>query len=165
MSDKFNPIDSLIPVIAAAVEDWKLNNSSEALKTTVKKKLDNECQAILLKLLGFDKSYNSSWVLDHCNGRSGNSAAGDFIKRVQQDAIEEWFRTVAMPTLSETEQLALQKSMQAHYEACLKQDLRARVASAAKHDLDTLVNKLVASNQIDNYLRVQELINPTPLKE
>ena len=154
----------LLPFIAAAVDEWQEKNPPDVVKQKVFDRLDAMQDEIAMKLLGFKQSWGN-WEVDHGNGRSGNSAAGDFIKRVQQDAIEEWFRTVAMPTLSETEQLALQKSMQAHYESCLKKDLRSRVASAAKHDLDTLVNKLVASNQIDNYLRVQELINPTPLKE
>jgi hypothetical protein len=158
---RINPIDGYIEHIANAVNEWKADNTPEHLKKTVKKELDSQANTILVKLLGFDASYGKdAWQLDHCNGRDGNSSAGDFIATHQAEAIKEWLSTVAMPTLSAKGLATAQASCQKKYEDQFHYALRNEVQARAQADAKNLVNSLVASKQLDNYLRAMALINP-----
>lgn len=158
---KLNPIDEHIETVANAINYWKSSNSPEHLKQTVLKQLDDQANKILIKLLGFDASYGKdSWQLDHCNGRAGNSTAGDFIAQHQSEAIKEWLSSVAMPSLSEKDKAAIRKSCQKEYEERFRQALHWEVQKRADTDAKALVDALVASKQIDNYLRAMALIDP-----
>ncbi len=95
-----NPLDELLPVIAQAVADWQAIHTPDAIKKRVTKLLDESREEIVFKLLGFDKSWEGKWKLDHCNARSGESAAGDYLRNVQADAIKEWLSTIPLPTIS-----------------------------------------------------------------
>ena len=98
MTTKINVIDDAIPIIAEAVAEWKIRNSEEVLKRRVHALLDESSNEVVMKLLGFKESWGK-WELDHCNGRSGNSPAGEYLKNAQQGAIAEWLKTAALPKL------------------------------------------------------------------
>lgn len=81
--EKINPLNDMLGVVLQAVSDWRAKNTESALKTRVHELLDRNSKEITMKLLGFDSRYVKQWELDHCNGRAGESAAGDYLKRVQ----------------------------------------------------------------------------------
>lgn len=158
MTTKINVIDSAIPVIAGAVAEWKSENTEEVLKKRVHDMLDKSSQEIIMKLLGFNDSWGR-WKLDHCNGRSGNSPAGDYIKSSQQTAVAEWLKTVAMPEISEALKKSLIKEASADYKATLQHKLREYVKQRANHDAALLLSDLIQSKQITNYLAAMQLVS------
>lgn len=155
---KLNPIDELVPVIAQAVEEWKLNNTATVVKDKITRLLDANSKEITMKLLGFDNRWNK-WELDHCNGRSGNSAAGDFLRSTQAEAIKEWLAQVSMPTLDTKTKNKLIKQAQATYEDYLSKTVRAAIERKATADADLVIAHLTQSQQIDKHLQVLKLIN------
>ena len=155
---ELNPIDELLPVIAQAVATWKLKNTSDKIKSKVTDLLDANSKEITMKLLGFDNRWNE-WELDHCNNRSGNSAAGDFIRSTQAEAIKEWLAQVSMPTLDTKTKNKLIKQAQATYEDYLGRAVRAAIERKATADADLVIAHLTQSQQIDKHLQVLKLIN------
>ena len=155
---ELNPIDELLPVIAQAVATWKLNNTAPIVKDKITRLLDANSKEITMKLLGFDKRWNE-WELDHCNSRSGNSAAGDFIRSTQAEAIKEWLAQVSMPTLDTKTKNKLLKQAQATYEDYLGRAVRAAIERKAAADADLVIAHLTQSQQIDKHLQALKLIN------
>lgn len=158
MTEASKPIDSILPFIAAGVADWKATHTEEHVKKSVTDLLDKEKKTIVLKLLGFNDSWGK-WEIDHCNGRNGNSAAGDFLHTVQKEAIQAWMTSNLLPTLDKKTQDALQKSAQAEYASTLNQAVRRMAVAQANKDAEVLIKQLVASNQLDNYIKAMNLID------
>jgi len=159
MTTPINVIDSAIPIIASAVAEWKKKHTKEMLTRQVTNLLDKASQEIVMKLLGFDIGYGKTWELDHCNGRAGNSAAGDYLRKAQSAAITEWLSTVKLPTLSEAEQKKLTAEMKHDYEYALKTAFSKLILAKAEADAAMLMNKLTASKQLDNYLAAMKLVS------
>lgn len=154
-----NPLDSLLPAIATAVNQWKANNTEESIRTKVTHLLEKHSNEITMKLLGFTDRWGK-WELDHCNGRSGNSAAGDFIRKTQQDAIEAWLSTVIMPNLTPALAKSLQKQAQRAYDEILRNSVKQRVQAIAARDINTVVEKIIDSSGIDKFIQTTKLLNP-----
>lgn len=154
-----NPIDDLLPEIAAAVEKWKGTNTPQKLRDDIFRRLDKERDVILLKLLGFDASYGG-WSLDHCNGRAGESTAGTFLKNAQAEAIKEWLSTTVLPTLTDERRESIMKGMTQQYESLFREGLKKAMAEKATADVKTVMETVSKSNNIDKYLKMLGLINP-----
>ncbi len=159
MTTPVNVIDSTIPIIANAVEEWKKKNTSALLTKRVTDLLNNNSETIVMKLLGFNVSYGEKWELDHCNGRSGNSAAGDYLREVQSNAIKEWLSKVQLPTLSDVAQKKLTAEMKYDYEHALKIAFSKLIIAKAEADAVLLMNELTESKQLDNYLAAMKLVS------
>jgi hypothetical protein len=67
---------------------WLKENEKD-LDVIVRKMLDRRLEMIVCKLLGFDSRWGG-WTVDHCNGRGGESAAGDWLKEKAADAVRDW---------------------------------------------------------------------------
>lgn len=158
-----NPVDALIPVIVQAVYEWRKENSDEKLKNRVKHMLDKSSEEIVIKLLGFKKDYAGKWELDHCNGRSGESAAGDFFRKAHAEAVQEWLAGIDMPTLSPSLKAKLQREAQREYADHLAYALQERARSQAAADANALISGITHSNQIDQYLKMHSLLQATPM--
>lgn len=154
------PVDSILPHIAAAVAEWKAEHTGEKIKETVINLLNKESKQIVLKLLGFSESWGK-WEVDHYNGRGGQSAAGDYLTKVQQEAIQEWLKCAVMPTLDKATKASMQKSAQQEYTYNLNRLVREYAISQAEFDAKAVIQQLVASDQVGNYLKVMALIEPT----
>lgn len=155
---ELNPIDELLPVIAQAVAEWKLNNTTTVVKDKITRLLDANSKEITMKLLGFDHRWDK-WELDHCNGRSGNSAAGDFIRNSHAEAIKEWLAQVSMPSLDTKTKNKLIKQAQHTYEDYLGRAVRNAMEKKATNDAEQLIAHITQSQQIDKHLQVLKLIN------
>lgn len=154
-----NPVDDLLPEIAAAVEKWRGTNTPQKLRDDIFRRLDKERDVIVLKLLGFDSSYGG-FQLDHCNGRGGNSTAGDFLKAAQSEAIKEWLSRTTLPVLTDERRESILRSCSQHYESLFREGLKKAIAEKAKADIDAVMVEITKSNNIDKYLKVLGLINP-----
>jgi uncharacterized protein YnzC (UPF0291/DUF896 family) len=159
--EPINVLDAMLPIINSAIAEWQEENSEEKLKSRVKSLLDENSKTATMKLLGFDSRYGEQWSLDHFNGRSGNSAAGDFIRQVQATAIKEWLTTVGMPVLTVAEKKHLNAGFRAEYISQLRTGLRQKVMVTATEHLDALVAEFVVPTQVGNYIKAKALIDPS----
>jgi len=167
MQESPNPLDKLLPAISEAVVEWEEKNTPKKITTTIHKMLDTNRDTIVKKLLGFDSdrwSGKDVWSLDHCNGRAGESAAGDYIRKTAQTAIQEWLSQVKMPTLSASEIKTMQHDMKQVYRNRVGDQLYKLMTSKADRDATELFNQITSSNNIDNYIKAMQLIN-TPQRE
>lgn len=155
------PLDSIIPIIAAAVAEWKVDNSPERVRKTVIDALNVQSASITRQLLGFEKGRDGEWKVDHCNGRAGNTAVGDYFRQVQSQAIKEWLETVKLPELTPTFKNKLASEMRSEYEYYLRSTAKDLAIQMAKKDAATLVNEICGSDQVKNYLKTMALIKPT----
>lgn len=157
MTPPINVVDQYIPLIAQAVTKWQEKNTPETIRNYVHRMLDKASNEIVMKLLGFNDSWGK-WELDHCNGRSGNSPAGEFITKVQQSAVQDWLATVTMPKLTKEVRARLEKQAQSEYEQHMRNAIREKARQLAEADAKTLVTALTQSQHINNYLAAMQLI-------
>lgn len=165
MNAPTKPIDELLAHIATAVEQWKQENTPEVIKRTVNDLLEKESKTIVLRLLGFRSDWGR-WELDNSNGRQQSSAAGEYLREHQAEAIKEFFSKVSViPELTSKEIAQLRKSAKETYHYRLTDAVRTLAGEQADKDAKALVAKVVASDQIENYLKLSRLINPENQQE
>lgn len=161
MNQPTNPLDALLPVIAQAVADWQINHTPDVLKKRVTELLDESREEIVYKLLGFNRDgWEGKWSLDHCNGRSGESAAGDYLRQVQADAIKEWLASVPMPTITAKMLVIFKKQYQAEFDNRIASQMRKHIEQEADSRAAELFNKLSQSTQVDSFVEMMKLITP-----
>ena len=158
MTKPINVLDQALPMILEAVQEWKNENSSSKIKDRVKRLLDANSKEVTMKLLGFNDRLGR-WEIDHCNGRSGESAAGDFIRKTQSEAVKDWLTNVCLPELDDKTKAQFKKQAKQIYQETILRGLRDSVQMRAKVDLDLLVKEITTSNQIDNYLKTMQLLS------
>ena len=154
-----HPLDDLLPVIAEAVERWRQANPPDLVTKQIHKLLDKHQHKVVLKLLGFDTSY-SGWTLDHCNGRAGESAAGDYLRNTARDAITDWFEQTFPVQVPDDVLQRLQENMQKEYVAQVRYIMQQKIRDRAQKDVQILLDKLAAPTQLENYLQLLKIINP-----
>lgn len=156
-----DPMKEIIPLIEKAIDEWHTRNQPQDIVEKIHKKLDKSRDEVLLKIMGFNKdSWNGAWALDHCNNRSGNSIAGDYLRSVQQDAINDWLSKVALPKLSKTDNERMAASFRAEYQRHLKRAVESYAQKKADEHARQLVDALVPTPAIDQYLQLKALITP-----
>ena len=156
-----DPMKEMILLIEKAIDEWHTRNQPQDIVEKIHKKLDKSRDEVLLKLMGFNKdSWNGAWALDHCNGRSGNSIAGDYLKSFQQDAINDWLSKVPLPKLSKTDSDRIAASFKAEYLRYLKRAVESYAQKKADEHARQLVDALVPTPPIDQYLQLKTLITP-----
>lgn len=152
-----NPLNAMLPVIASAVEQWRTKHTPEQLESRVTTLLNSKSDEIVAKMLGFNYSYGR-WELDHCNGRSGNSAAGDYMRQCHKDAIEKWLAKVTMPVLPKVINQQLRKSLQAEFNRSLEKALCDKVVAYANEEASRMFKELEVPSLLDNYMQTLQLI-------
>jgi hypothetical protein len=111
-------------------------------RSVIKSLLDKHQQQIILKLLGFDTNYNGSWELDHCNGRAGNSAAGNYLSQIAREQIPIWLgqQLGKLPTLPASAIADMRKL----YINALRSNIQQELRTAAQQKASELVAKIEA---------------------
>lgn len=134
-------LDKVYIWVNQAVQEWLKKNDEKKIKRDVEIRLDKHRNEIIHKLLGFNDRWGQ-WEVDHCNGRAGNSAAGDFLRRHAQDKIEAWFKSqIDFPALPEKAII----DAQAEYMRELKNQLFVNVKHKAKIDAQKIIDDIVIS--------------------
>lgn len=157
-----NPLDEMLAVINTTIEEWKAKNTAAVIKNRVKDMLDNQADLITLQLLGFKADYYGKWELDHCNGRSGESAAGDFIRKAQSEAVKEWLSNIQLPKLSPSVKAKLAKDMDYEYSTTLRTRVQQMAQQKVEQDAQKLFQILQSSEKVEQYQRVIRLIDSDP---
>lgn len=120
------------PLIRAARQEakrWVDEVKAEGqLEREIRRRLDKRLDEIIGKLLGFDSRWGG-WEVDHCNGRSGESAAGNWLRRRAGEAVQKWLDDQAgnLPSLPER---AI-KSLRNEYLHGFREELRRRLEEQA----------------------------------
>lgn len=156
---KKSVLDSVLPSINAAVANWKAANTPEKIAQTTTMLLDKNSKEIVMKLLGFNITYGNKWELDHCNGRSGNSPAGDYIKEKQSGIIKGWLEKVSMPTLTPAELKKIAVDFKDEYAYAFKKEIQALATEAARKDASEVMRSLTECKDVAAYLQAIRLIN------
>lgn len=157
-----NPVDSIFPFVFAAMNNWLQTNTEEKIKKEVEATLNKNKEEIILKLLGFDKRWGKDdFELDHCNGRAGNSAAGDFIRNVQAEAIKQWLSIVKMPPIPKTTEAQIKKEMLSRYKEAMIKQIDKLVQEQAVKDAQELYARVYSTEYQSNFFKSIELIAPT----
>ena len=80
-------LSELTKIIEDTCKAWFIQRR-RTLTEDINRRLDKHQDEIIVKLLGFRPEYGR-FEIDHCNGRSGQSVAGDFFAQTQKQAIDE----------------------------------------------------------------------------
>ena len=98
--------------------------------------------------------------MDHCNGRSGESAAGDYLRQVQADAIREWLAKIPMPAMSTKMLSDFKKQYQTEFNNRVQYQMRRLIEQEADKRAEQLFKELTQSNQVNDFIKVMQLISP-----
>jgi hypothetical protein len=156
-----NPAHIVLEVVNKTVSEWKENNPPEKIKKDTLKILEKNSEEILFQLLGFVKDDwgSGKFRLDHCNGRSGNSAAGDYIRQNQQEAINIWLAATPLPSLTAAMKKEIAGEAQRHYRQTFREQFYQLVENAAKQEADKAfkeISGLLALNKHEKTVRLIE---------
>jgi hypothetical protein len=130
-------IDNARKKAEAAAIDW-LKEKEGDIGHTIRMRLDSRMDSIVAKLLGFDDHWGK-WEVDHCNGRNGESAAGDWLRQQVGETIKSWLAEQAgnLPKLPKTAITGLRKE----YLRVLESELSKLMRDAAVRDARELVDQ------------------------
>lgn len=159
--DLNNPFQDVLESIVLALNQWHAIHTPEEIKRDMFARMDKAQQEILLKLLGFNKdSWNGEWKLDHCNGRIGESAAGDYLRKQQAENVKAWLDQVELPKIPTKAIESLIKEYQDKFDYEVTRQLDTMAKEAAAEYLDTLMKPLTETSAADQYNKVLELLKP-----
>ena len=140
-----------------AAEEYIEKNPPEKVAKDTLKFLDNNRSAIQHTLLGFepDRWNNGEFRVDHCNGRSGESAVGDYLREHQAKAINDWLKTAKLAPLDKGAIASIQQEFQEIY--------RSRIQNLVKADAEALAQKhfeeLKAQDAMADLYQIDSLLN------
>jgi hypothetical protein len=142
-SEMKSAIEAAVQEADKAAADWLGKRKGIADEITTL--LDRRVQEIIGKLLGFDAHWGE-WEVDHCNGRSGNSAAGDWLRGAVQGAVGAWLTAQAgkLPTLPK----AAIKSLRGDYLEAFQNELRDRLIKKAKEDASEAFQQVIEDYEL-----------------
>ena len=122
-----NNVFEYIQTIEQSVDEWVQENSPAKIKKNVHEHLAKKQKEIMLKILGFEPTYGDAYKIDHCNGRSGESVIGDYIKANLQPAIHEFvsnFPLELSPKTLEYIHKDIQKEFESKAQYRIKEQMR-----------------------------------------
>lgn len=152
------PIDTVLKYILHAVNTWKSENTEEKIHNKVISLLEKNAEQATLTLLGFENRWGK-WEVDHCNGRSGESSIGDYMKKVHAVAIKEFFdsldlKQIITPALKKKLTTEIKKT----YEWKFQEAVQRAARELAEQHAQKLVNELVKTDDLDKTMKMLHLI-------
>lgn len=148
--------------IQAAYMKWLAQNTPETIQENCLNILNKSKDDILRALLGFEKDSwgRQEWKVDHCNGRSGESAAGDYLRRHQQAVIDQWLAQVNMPKMTPSMKKSMEKEALDLFVRTFRRTLEEKVTKYAEDQASTFFNSIVESqkNQVNAQMKALELL-------
>lgn len=152
------PLDQVIGFVMAAVSHWRKENTEEAIHKKVIDLLDKRSEEMVVKLLGFDLSWGE-WALDHCNGRSGNSAIGDYLRNTQAVAVKEFFDSLDLKQIvTPAMKNRLIKAIQKDFEYKLECAVRSALEAHTKQYVEKVIQDITTSDDLDGVIKTIKLL-------
>lgn len=95
--------------------DYSPNSIAKGAIDSIIADMRQNAKTVLLKMMGFENNFG--WSIDHCNGRSGNSAVGDVLKDAFTQMCTKFIEdnTDVLTTLTEKEYTGLITSLHNNY--------------------------------------------------
>lgn len=138
-------VDSILQRVNTLVESWAAKNlTPDALEKRITNLLEYHQKTVFLSLMGFEDRYGS-WAIDHCNGRSGNSIAGDVLRQKHTEALKRFFEkhfpddTILEFTPEETAKL------QAQYRQEYNRQVESQIRELARKDATSDLSRLLSN--------------------
>lgn len=159
------PLNGILNYVLKGVMDWQAKNTEQHIKKAVHERLDKARDTIVLKLLGFNaSSFVGTWELDHCNGRAGESAAGQYLRKVQSEAIQKWLEQIEIPDvkLPGTVIAKLRRNMRNEYESKLLQNMYALALKYAEADAESMFDEITKADRLHNIQKLMDLLGTNP---
>lgn len=158
-----NPAHIVMAIVAKTIAEWKEQNPPEKIKEQTTKLLNSNAEEIVFNLLGFKKDDwgRKAFQLDHCNGRSGESAAGDYIRKHQQEAINAWLAQAPMPTLTPALKKEITAEAQHRYRQNFKEQFYRLVEDQAKQEANKAFREISGLLALDKHNKTVQLITGT----
>ena len=151
-------LQSLVPIINGAIHEWLERQNPQAIRKKVFDTLEAAKDEVAPKLMGFNKgSFGRGWEIDHCNGRSGESAIGDYMRKHQQEGIQQFIEQLNLPSLRPFTEEEIE-AMRRDYRERVINRTRQAVGHRAESDAIRLVNSLSVDDLVSAIQRTQELI-------
>lgn len=126
-------LDQIMAKAETIVQKW-INDESANIDIKVTRMLENRLEEIVAKLMGFGTGRFSrdAWEVDNCNGRRGESAAGDFLRTKAKDAARAWLEAQAgkLPDLPKSAVASLKQD----YREQLEKEVGKLLVEQAKQD-------------------------------
>lgn len=125
----------------AAAQKW-LKEKQGNIEQDVHNLLDQRLETLVAKLLGFNNRWGD-WEIDSCNGRSGESAAGDWLRARAGNAAREWLtkQAGALPKLPAKAISSLRESYLKRLESELSQLLGQKAVEDARAAMNSMFNQ------------------------
>lgn len=155
-----NPIEVVFSRMVQAMDEWEREHTPEKMQKDVHALLNQSRDEIVRKLLGFNQSYGGKWELDHCNGRAGNSPAGEYLYNTLKPIINSWLGQVEMPTMTAQLRTKLESTMRQQFEDTLMRHAREAAQNEAHAVLKELRTELVKTDILAKFRATQQLIQP-----
>lgn len=130
---------------SAAAQAW-VAEAQKNIERSVRDILDARLVAIVGSLLGFQARFGE-WAIDHCNRRSGESAAGDWLRARARDAVKRWLDEQAgkLPDLP----AAAQQALRSEYLHELRRHAREALIKRAVEEATAAVARILAGRSND----------------
>jgi hypothetical protein len=153
MSRKIN-ILKLQKEAEAARDEWL---AKADVPGRVSQMLDNKLKDVVGKLLGFDVRWGSEWRVDHCNGRAGNSAAGDYLREKCGASVNEWLDKAAgdLPPLPKTAIRSIVSSYHEMLESAIRDQLYKKAQSEAEKIANSILRDVTSTPAADNVEQIE----------
>lgn len=122
----------------------KLQRTGLSLDKLFDDLLKKHGDGLMCRLLGLsDRWSGSRWEIDHCNGRAGESIAGQFIKQNAAAAAERWLST-QIDTLPHLDPASV-KRLREEYTEELRRQVRDQLRAKVTDEAAKIVNEIMAN--------------------
>lgn len=142
----------------ASLDKYKEENPPEKIEADTIAKLEESRDEIIAKLLGFDNRWQRGYELDHCNGRSGNSAAGDYLIQHQREAVKDWLANVDLSTVAFTPKM--EETMLERFNKAYSDHLHMLIKNHATNLAQQAFNKMLAEDPLGDIEKIDSLLEP-----
>mgnify|MGYP000238673770 CR=1 FL=1 len=156
MKEKKTVKHQLLDLYEEVIQEYVDSNPPKKIKAILEKEVDRQRVNILRTLLGLEHRYTNKWTVDHCNGRSGESAIGDYLRNVQAKEIHKIFDSMDM---SDVITKTIEKDIRLEYQINLKKGLISLVRKKAKEDAENIIKTVQEEFNVKDLLDTQEILN------
>ena len=151
-------LQSLVPTINGAIHEWLEKQNPEAIRKKVFDTLEAAKDEVAPKLMGFNKgTFGRGWEIDHCNGRNGESAMGDYMRKHQQEGIQQFIDQLDLTSLRPFTEVEI-KGLRSEYRGIVISKTQKAVRARAERDANHLVSQLSVDDLVAVIQKTQQLI-------
>lgn len=155
MSRKKETVETIKDKIEKAIDG---HLTPEYIEKRVHEIINKNVNDVILKLLGFDNRWmsNGTYEVDHCNGRSGESFVGDYIRSQASEKLKQWAdnTNISEVKLPKSAIQDMEREFVSIYTRKLRESLSNRATylaqQAAEEYLKDLISEVPSINDVIN---------------